>query len=151
MTSNLCSTPFMEALVVLEHWQEGAFRLPPKLPDPPASILYSSAQMSTYYAVLSEGHVEVVYVPATEYTDATTYEQHLGPLSDNSTDKEISKAYHRLSRHYHPDRNGDVDPKDEFKMLMINDANAKVAEWRARGLVLLLAEWRWENANATQQ
>ena len=132
MISNLYSTPFMEALVRLEHWQEGAFRLPPKPPDPPASVLYSSTQMNTYYAVLSEGHVEVVEVPATEYTDYTSYEQLLGPLSDNSTDEEVRKAYHRLSRHYHPDRNDEVDPKDEFKMPMINDAKDKVLEWRAR-------------------
>ena len=110
MISNLYSTPFMEALVRLEHWQEGAFRLPPKPPDPPASVLYSSTQMNTYYAVLSEGHVEVVEVPATEYTDYTSYEQLLGPLSDNSTDEAVRKAYHRLSRHYHPDRNDEVDP-----------------------------------------
>ena len=34
MISNLHSTLFMEALIVLEHWQEGAFRLPPKPPPP---------------------------------------------------------------------------------------------------------------------
>jgi len=130
MISNLYSTPFMEALVRLEHWQEGAFRLPPKPPDPPASVLYSSTQMNTYYAVLSEGHVEVVEVPATEYTDYTSYEQLLGPLSDNSTDEEVRKAYHRLPLKFHPDRND--DPKDEFKFPMINDAKDKVLEWRAR-------------------
>ena len=86
--------------------------------------------MKAYYAVLSEGHVEVVEVPATEYTDYTSYEQLLGPLSDNSTDQEVRKAYHRLSMHFHPDKND--DPKDEFKMPMINDANDKVLEWRAR-------------------
>jgi len=130
MIRNLHSTPFMEALVGLEQWQEGLFRLPPKPPDPPASVLYSSAQMKAYYAVLSEGHVKVVEVEATSYTEASEYEQLLGPLSDNSTDQEVSNAYRRLAKHYHPDRND--DPKDEFKMPIINDAKEKVAEWRAR-------------------
>ena len=62
--------------------------------------------MKAYYAVLSEGHYEVVEVPATEYTEADSYEQLLGPLSDNSTDEEVRKAYHRLSLKFHPDRNG---------------------------------------------
>ena len=132
MISKLYSTPFMDSLVGLENWKGGAFRLPPKPPDPPASVLYSPVQMNAYYAVLSEGHYEVVDVPETEYTDYTSYEQLLGPLSDNSTDEEVRKAYHRLSRHYHPDRNDEVDPKDKFKMPMINDAKDKVREWRAR-------------------
>ena len=122
----------MDSLVVLGHWQEGALRLPPKPPGPSASVLYSSAQMSTYYAVLSEGHAEVVEVPATDFTGVTSYEQLLGALSDKSTDKEVGNAYHRLPMKFHPDRNDAIDPKDEFKMPMINDAKDKVAEWRAR-------------------
>ena len=132
MISKLYSTPFMDSLVGLENWKGGAFRLPPKPPDPPASVLYSSTQMNAYYAVLSEGHYEVVEVPETEYTDYTSYEQLLGPLSDNSTDEEVRKAYHRLSLKFHPDKNRDLDPKDEFKFPMINDAKDKVLEWRAR-------------------
>ena len=138
MMSNLYSTQFMDSLVVLEHWQEGAFRLPPKPPDPPASILYSSAQMSTYYAVLSGGHAEVITVRRDEDGNfVREYEQLPGPLSDNSTDQEVSKSYRRMPMKFHPDRNfrsGNViDPKDKFKTPMINDANDKVTEWRARG------------------
>ena len=64
--------------------------------------------------------------------------------------KVLRRRLGELGRGFHPDKNRDVDPKDQFKFPMINDANEKVAEWRARGL-LLLAEGRWGNANATQQ
>ena len=37
------------------------------------------------------------------------YYQILG-ISNTSTDKEIKKAYYKLSFEYHPDKNKDVDP-----------------------------------------
>ena len=64
-------------------------------------------------------------------------------------------AYHRLSTNYHPDRND--DPKDEFKMPMINDAKDKVLEWRARpqgagaaaGVALVKMKKKMDRSNVT--
>ena len=102
---------------------------------PPPAEYIRSAQICTHYAVLSEGHLEVVEVRDENGDFVREYDQLLDLLSDNSTDREISNAYRRLARRNHPDHNHnrDVDPKDQFKMSKINDANEKVTEWRARG------------------
>lgn len=53
-------------------------------------------------------------------------------VSPSASDEEIKRAYRKLAKQYHPDRNNG-SPEAEHKMMQINDAYAQIVEMRKNG------------------
>jgi preprotein translocase subunit Sec63 len=66
-----------------------------------------------------------------EEEEVKSYYKTLG-LQPGASQKEVKKAYHRLSRQYHPDKNGG-DPEKDEKFLEIKEAYEALEKLKEAG------------------